>query len=357
MNRANKFLYLIIYIALLCGCERLELPDQTEGDEDTEESPASPLPDLGEDEIRDGSREAPYIVSHVQEIMEEYSEVSDAWVEGYIVGWISGSHYPNGARFTAQAAGTTNLLLADSIFENDPANCIPIQLPANTEVRQELNLADNPQNLRRHVKVKGNIARYFNTAGVVDVTLHEWMSASAMEDEKKALSVIELNEDFSTFDLGDSLALKDWSIIAFYMPHWHVQGNRLERYAAICHTDTFSNRSFEYWLITPPINLSRMKKPVFSFSTAYENWDNNSRLETFIISEKDPFKLGLLPFLETTIAQPETVGEGQWVHSGDIGLHSYSGILYIGFRYKGLSTGKRATTFRIDDIKLEELEE
>ena len=350
----QNILYLIIYISLcagVCSCERLEIPAyEEESPEKDEENPL--LPDMGEDEVRDGSREAPYTVAHAQAIGEEYFEVGDAWIEGYIVGWISGSHYPNGARFSAQSAGNTNLLLADSIYENDPAHCIPVQLPTNSQLRQELNLADNPTNLRRHVKLKGDITGYFNTTGVKNTSVYEWLGSSAMEDEKIALSVTELYEDFSGFKVGDSLSLKNWSAPTFWLDYWKIGGNRVERYATICHTDTFSNRTFEYWLITPPLNLKRMKNAHFSFSTAYENWDGRSKLDVFIIGEKDPFSLGILPFLNAQIADPTHCEAHEWYPSGDISLESYSGVQYIGFRYKGKSTGKDGTTFCIDNIRL-----
>ena len=346
-------LYLIIYIQLfggLCSCERLDIPLP---DEETEEdvTPSLPEQDVNND-VRDGSRESPYTVAHAQAIGDEYFEVEDAWIEGYIVGWISGSHYPNGARFSAQSAGNTNLLLADSIYENDPAHCLPVQLPSNSQIRQQLNLKDNPQNLRRHIKLKGDITGYFNTTGVKNTSVYEWLGSSAMEDEKIALSVTELYEDFSSFALGDSLNQNNWNIAAFYKYNWKVGGNSLERYATVCHTDTFSNRPFEYWLITPPINFGRMKNPYLSFVTSYANWDGMSQLEAFILSGKNPYVIHLLPYVDGTMANPETGQENQWVKSGEVSLSSYSGISYIGFRYKGISSGRDGTTFRIDDIRL-----
>lgn len=352
---SRTFLYLIIYM-VLCGCERMEIPTYDE-EEDTEEENTIPLPDVDENSVRDGSREAPYIVAHVQTIGEGGLEIDNIWVEGYIVGWISGSHYPQGARFSAQSAGVTNLLLADSIFENDPAHCIPVELPNNTDIRTKLNLQDNPSNLRRHIKLKGNMTSYFSVTGLKKTSIHEWIGISAMEDEKIALSVTELNEDFTHFKIGDSLALKNWNIAASYTPNWQIGGNSSERYVSICHTDTFSNRPFEYWLITPPLNIKRMKSAIFSFTTSYENWDDNSRLDVFIIDDKTPFNLDLFPALNAITAHPEANAPQEWVHSGNISLHSYPGIHYIGFRYKGKSTGKDGTIFHIDNIRLEETEE
>lgn len=355
----RRILHLIIY-TLICGgwcsCERLEIPEVKE--EVSDDEPTTPLPGIGSnDNARNGSRKAPYTVAHAQAIGDDYLKVYDAWVEGYIVGWINGSSYPSGARFGVEGAGYTNLLLADSVFENAPEHCIPIELPYNSVIRQELNLADNPSNLRRHIKLKGDIMPYFATTGLKSISDYEWMGESAMEDEKEALSVVELNEDFSHFAIGDSLNLKNWTFIASHFDYWQISGNTFERFATICHTDTFSNHTFEYWLYTPPLNLNRMKKAVFSFKSAYENWDGRSRLDVFILPDRKPHEIGILPYLNATIAQPETSDEGEWIYSGDIQLDSYSGIQYIAFRYKGTCSGKNATKFNLDDIRLKETEE
>lgn len=349
-------LHLIIYTTLCggwCSCERLDVPEIKE--EVSDDNPSVALPNTGSnDDVRNGSRKAPYTVAHAQAIGDDYLKVYDAWVEGYIVGWINGSSYPSGARFKAEGAGHTNLLLADSIFENDPEHCIPIELPNNSAIRQELNLADNPSYLRRHIKLKGDIMPYFATTGLKGISDYEWMGESAMEDEKEALSVVELNEDFSNFTIGDSLNLKNWTFIASHFDYWQISGNAFERFATICHTDTFSNRTFDYWLCTPPLNIGRMKRAVFSFKSAYKNWDGNSRLDVFILPDNNPHEYYIWQYLDATVAQPETGNEGEWVHSGDVHLHSFWGIHYIAFRYRGTSSGKNATIFRLDDIRLEE---
>ncbi|MBQ8867627.1 MAG: choice-of-anchor J domain-containing protein [Bacteroidaceae bacterium] len=351
----QNILYLIIYITLcggVCSCERMDIPVQDEEGIGKEES--TPLPEIGEDDTRDGSLEAPYTVAHVQMLGREGIEITDAWIEGFIVGWISGSHYPAGARFDAMSAGETNLLLADSIYEHDPARCIPVQLPNNSVVRDTLNLQDHEANMRRHVRLKGDITSYFNVTGLKKTDNYKWTSTSALEDELIATSVTGLYEDFSECNVGDTLVtLKNWRTRVRYQPnHWVVGGNMYERYVSICHTDTFTNRPYECWLITPPINLARMKNPYISFTTAYDNWDGKAELMVFIFGEKDPVKLGLLPRLDVLTANPTQCGARQWLPSGEIDLHSFSGIQYIGFRYKGKSTGKDGTTFYIDNIRL-----
>lgn len=346
----------------LYSCERLEIPNMTEDNTETpdeDEDETNPdLPEIGnEEEIRNGSRENPYTVADVQTLGKTY-EILDAWVEGYIVGWVNGSAYPSGARFGAESAGATNILLADSVLENDPAHCIPIQLPASV-LRQDLNLKSNPQNFKRHIKLKGDVTTYFKVVGLKKTNVYEWMGTSAMEDEKLALSIAELTEHFSDYNPGTLLKeTNKWHTISTsYTTDWHVGSYPDERFATVCHTDTFMNHTFEYWLITPPINFNRLKKAVLTFDTMYDNWDGESELSVILMNEKEYDPENILTILEARIACPELISENQWLPSGEIAFNSFKGVSYLAFRYKGTYRGKRNTTFCIDNIKLQETEE
>lgn len=364
MSKTTRTYFIIFLSALMTlfgmqSCERLEIPEIVEdndGEDKEEENPN--LPEIGESEtIRNGSRMAPYTVADVQTLGRTY-EIQDAWVEGYIVGWVTGSAYPSGARFGAKSASATNILLADSIFEDDPVHCIPIQLPASI-LRLDLNLQNNPQNLRRHIKLKGDVTTYFKVVGLKKTSVYEWLGTSAMEDEKLALSITELTERFSNYEPGTLLKETDkWHTYSTsYTTDWKVGSYPDERFATICHTDTFKNHTFEYWLITPPINFNRLKKAVLTFDTMYDNWDGESELSVILMNEKEYDPENLLTILQARIASPELISENQWLPSGEITFNSFKGVSYLAFRYKGSYRGKRNTTFCIDNIKLQETEE
>lgn len=93
-------------------------------------------------------------------------------VKGYIVGYIPGSNKPADAVFSAEGAVQTNLLLADAANETNYEKCIPVQLPAGN-VRNGLNLADNPGNLGKEATLTGNIEKYFNIPGFKSVSAYE----------------------------------------------------------------------------------------------------------------------------------------------------------------------------------------
>ena len=85
---------------------------------------------------------------------------TEAWVKGYIVGWVEGQVLTEGAHFNATATSTSNILVADNIDETNVANCVTVQLPAGS-VRNALNLQNNPGNYKKVVALKGSLEKYF----------------------------------------------------------------------------------------------------------------------------------------------------------------------------------------------------
>ena len=357
-----SFILAILMITIFClsSCERLEIPkfDDLENNTEAEDTPLPPNiskenEDKGNEEFKNGSKENPYTVEDVQYLGKDY-DISNVWVKGYIVGWISGTSFPSGARFHAESAGATNLLLADSIFETNPTYCIPIQLPTSSTLRNDLNLQNNPQNLHRRIKVQGDITSYFKVIGLKKTKEYEWMGISAAEDEKQALAINEINESFSDYEPGMQLSqIKNWhTFTTSYTTDWIIGSTTNNRFATICHTDTFKNQTFEYWLITPPINIKQTKQGILTFDTLYENWDNQSNITIIALNDYtyDPFQI--LPIINAPTANPDNAAEKQWVSSGEINLNKFSGVIYIAFRYKGNSTGKQGTSFSIDNIEI-----
>lgn len=79
------------------------------------------------------------------------------WVKGQILGSINGN--------TIYPAGEEKVQ-ASNIAIGTPEVYVPVQLPANSEVRAALNLKDNPSLQGALVWVYGNLESYFNMAGV-----------------------------------------------------------------------------------------------------------------------------------------------------------------------------------------------
>lgn len=85
-----------------------------------------------------------------------------ATVKGFIVGVaISGTNYDQESPFT----GATNIGIADSPDETDPAKILPVQLPTGS-TRAGLNLVDNPANFKAEVTISGTLGAYFSVPGL-----------------------------------------------------------------------------------------------------------------------------------------------------------------------------------------------
>ena len=86
-----------------------------------------------------------------------------ATVKGFIVGTaVSGSNYTQEPPFTV----ASNLGLADSPDETDPAKIIPVQLTGGSTTRSGLNLVDNPHMFKGEVTITGTLTVYFSVPGL-----------------------------------------------------------------------------------------------------------------------------------------------------------------------------------------------
>ncbi|SDH88098.1 hypothetical protein SAMN04487975_10937 [Planococcus glaciei] len=96
-----------------------------------------------------------------------------ATVKGYIVGAaVSGTNYDQEVPFTI----ATNVGLADSPDETNPAKILPVQLPSGA-VRAGLNLVDNPTNFKAQITITGKLEAYFSMPGLKSPTAYTIISA------------------------------------------------------------------------------------------------------------------------------------------------------------------------------------
>lgn len=91
----------------------------------------------------------------------------DVWVCGYIVG---GDLTSANASFDEPFSSRTNILLGPKSSTADKDACLSVQLPAGS-LRDQLNLVDNPQNLRRKVYLRGDVVdAYFGIPGIKNIS-------------------------------------------------------------------------------------------------------------------------------------------------------------------------------------------
>ena len=107
-----------------------------------------------------GSKTAPLTVAEAQAVKS-----GTGYVTGYIVGYIDGQKLAEGAKFEAASAVETELLLADAADCKDATKVLPVQLPANTDIRTKLN-PNIAENIGKKVVLYGSFETYFGTMGM-----------------------------------------------------------------------------------------------------------------------------------------------------------------------------------------------
>lgn len=116
-----------------------------------------------------GTEESPYTVNF---ILTNPDPQNDVWVEGYIVGFVSGKDYETGARFTSDTKGAdysgNNVIISSTADANGTNLCIPVALSG--ESRSKFGLKANPGVYKTKVKIKGSIGETFGAVGVSSVS-------------------------------------------------------------------------------------------------------------------------------------------------------------------------------------------
>lgn len=111
-----------------------------------------------------------------------------ATVKGYIVGYTKGT---KSYQFTGpfSSSQNTNIAIADSPDERDPAKILPVQLP--TVFRAEYSLADHPENLGKEVLVTGNLEPYFTVPGLKSLTAISFVGEDPVDPDPDEFDGIE----------------------------------------------------------------------------------------------------------------------------------------------------------------------
>ncbi|MCH5245387.1 MAG: hypothetical protein J1E84_02905 [Muribaculaceae bacterium] len=117
--------------------------------------------------IDGGTKDNPYTVSQVISLNNPGTV---SYVKGYIVGWIEGASINDGAHFTTPATNQSNILIAETPGETNIAKCVPVQLVAQTDIRNAVNLVNHPENLGKEIILEGSLEKYFGVPGVKSPT-------------------------------------------------------------------------------------------------------------------------------------------------------------------------------------------
>lgn len=102
---------------------------------------------------------------------------TDAWIVGYVVGYIGSGSKMSGTVFDYEGATTSNIVIAASPDVRDYRLCMPVQLSSNGKsqrtAREQLNLKDNPQLYGRRLLLFGSVNWYMSVIGLRDTCIYE----------------------------------------------------------------------------------------------------------------------------------------------------------------------------------------
>lgn len=109
-----------------------------------------------------GTETDPY---NVAAVIELEGAMNNVWVSGYIVGFVEGTTFGTGAKFTGDTAGANyngaNLIIADEPNCTDLSKCIPVAVDRN-----KFGLIKNPAFYQKQITLFGNVGTYLGAQGM-----------------------------------------------------------------------------------------------------------------------------------------------------------------------------------------------
>lgn len=276
---------------------------------------------------------------------------SEAWVTGYIIGWvnvdISNSNLALAADFTLPAKVNTNILIASDPEERDPANIATVQLPSG-DVRKALNLVDHPENIGTQVTVFGTVGiKYCGQYGVRSVSDYVWGDEGKEPDPNMVLPSgareflsIDLTKGMEgfTFDQGtpSQAGFETWKQSSQY--GLVATGGKAPG-AVVC----------DAMAISPEIDLTaytQVRMMVHQAGNYFTNSANFSQMTSTLVRE-----VGSTEWTQVEMPYPPAGNSWTFSNSGYIVLDDFAGKkVEVGFRYTSTST--LSGTWEIDKISV-----
>jgi hypothetical protein len=111
------------------------------------------------------------------------------------------------------------------------------------------------------------------------------------------------------------------------------------------------------WLISPGIDMDAQDGEVLNFQTEYAYPDTGHYpLEVFVSTDFNGEESGITtatwePLTNVFSAHPDVTSQWySWVDSGTVDLSSYTGTLYVAFKYTGSDTSNQNSTIHIENV-------
>ncbi|MCK9291115.1 MAG: DUF5689 domain-containing protein [Bacteroidales bacterium] len=293
-----------------------------------------------------GTQSDPYNIESAID-KQDASPYIVGWIQGYIVGsvkqGVTSISSADDIHWSPPFTSATNVLVADSKTQTDYTQCVVVNLPAGSPLRAQVNLLDNPDNLKKSLKVTGTLRKYFGIAGLRD---SPGQSGDFELEGNGAGGDLIFSEEFKnslgSFTAFDIDGTQNW--------HWDNFDGGCAVMAGFASGISYEN---EDWLISPAINLTSHTDVVLNIRQAANHVQDHWELLQLMVStdydgSSNPEEQGSWNELQV----PNKPAGNTWtfVDSGDISLAAYEGAstVYIAFRYR--STSSIASTWEISKV-------
>lgn len=262
------------------------------------------------------------------------------WVEGYIVGVMETDVDPFTANFEGSWRTNSNMIISDNPDETNLNNCLIVQLPIGP-IREALNLATNPGNKGKLVKVLGNLEPYFSQAGIKSLTGY-WMDGDGI------VPVVSFFEESFASGLGSFTAYnitgaQEWG-------HDIYDGGC----AVMSGYANNTNNENEDWLVSPAIdltgkvNVQLQIREAINYLTSY---DDLKVLVSNDYSGGNPTESGTWTELSGFSRPPGNTWTFQ--DSGNIDMSDYDGqTIRVALKFNSSTTG--SSTWEVSKVSLAE---
>lgn len=306
--------------------KNISIEDRAAGE--TPEEPETPTEN-------ESSKENPFTVATAISKYNASKPLADTWVKGYIVGYVNGMSI-DGSILNDLSGITddnkTNLLIADSKTETDYKNCLVLQLPSG-DVRNGLNLKDNPSNLGKEVIVKGSLEKYFGTAGLKSITeyvLDGQSSGGTEEPSGDAILEESFNNTFGSFTTQNVLGAQEWKPNSY-------------GYVSMSAYSNGSSAANEDWLISPVIDLSKERTLTFEHAMGKAGLDLSNAPEQYTVWVSTDYNgdVNTATWTQVNITYPATSG---WTfETVTTKLPAVGAKAYFAFKYKNAENANTIT--------------
>lgn len=125
---------------------------------------------FGNPTIGPGGEDNPYTVDQAISVISGGGSINNVWTTGYIVGAVAAGVQSVTSNADIEFAKNPDLpntlVIAQSPDCTEWSQCMVIELPQNSALRQYGNLVDNPGNYKKQIWLLGNLGRYLGTFAV-----------------------------------------------------------------------------------------------------------------------------------------------------------------------------------------------